>query len=111
MSATLKLAVCILLLSTAHAEEAGKPPGSSSSSGSSTTKASCKAVVTAARPSIVVIGDGLTESAFLPDRSGWGSLLAGNYTRKVWRKQHTAAAMQLWGACRPGHDPRHCNNE
>jgi hypothetical protein len=66
-------------------------------------------VVTAARPSIVVIGDGLTESAFLPDRSGWGSLLAGNYTRKVCRQQQTQQRYSLGGACRPDHNPRHWN--
>ena len=44
---------------------------------------------TANRPSIVVIGDGLTESSFRPESSGFGSWLVSNYTRRV-RTGHTA---------------------
>ena len=35
------------------------------------------------RPSIVVVGDGLTESGFSFKLNGWGSQLLGAYLRKV----------------------------
>jgi hypothetical protein len=37
----------------------------------------------AMRPSIVAVGDGLTEGAFARKHDGWGLLLAERYTRKV----------------------------
>ena len=46
-------------------------------------KALSEGGVTPFRPSIVCIGDGLTESAFHVSGRGWGALLAANYTRKV----------------------------
>lgn len=39
--------------------------------------------VQAAKPSIIAVGDGLTEAAFSQQHGGWGLLMQEHYVRKV----------------------------
>ena len=54
------------------------------------------------RPSIVVIGDGLTESAFYSKEPGFGSMMQDKYKRKV--RAVRAVLGRDRGACRERRD-------
>lgn len=59
----------------------------------------------AAKPSIIAVGDGLTEGAFARKHDGWGVLLQERYVRKVGSREgrgpdmlSQSAVSRLWAS-------------
>jgi phage-related tail fiber protein len=79
----LAAAFCALLIHVASAQQSDVLRTEKLESGKSLNDGTTSPNATSIRPSIVVIGDGLTEASFHPDNNGFGSFLTSNYTRKV----------------------------
>jgi lysophospholipase L1-like esterase len=50
----------------------------------------------AAKPSIIAVGDGLTEGAFARKHDGWGLLMQERYVRKVSQPGGSTTAVGFW---------------
>lgn len=56
-----------------------------------------------AKPSIIAVGDGLTEGAFARKHDGWGVLLQERYVRKVGNTEGTGVCAQPVQLAQVGH--------